>query len=83
MKDYTIHGVPPTDVAVALRCEADRARSEQMHGTAKRQESLALHIENAAHQLRNLLPEGHHLQMDVVFRAVPDVNPVLRPEFRS
>lgn len=81
MSEYTVRGVSTVDVAVALECEADRAESERFPGVAGRQRELALHLRNAERAMRKLVPEGHRLQMDVVFRFVPDVNPVLRPEF--
>lgn len=79
--EYTLRGVSTTDVAVALECEADRAASERFPGVAARQRELALHLRNAEHAMLKITPAGHRLQMDVTFRFVPDVNPVLRPEF--
>lgn len=81
--EYSIHINSPTDVAVALRCEADRASSEGFRHVAERQNALALHIENACHHLGKLAPEGYRLQLTIDFAFVADVNPVLRPEFRS
>jgi len=80
MSEYTIHA-SSIDVAVALECEADRAQAEQFAGVAKRQRELALHIRNAERIMRQLTPAGHRVQMDITFKFVPDVNPVLKPEF--
>lgn len=80
MNEYTIHGVSVLDTCVALECEADRAKREGFHGVADRQRAVALHLRNAERHMMAIAPAGHRVQMDVVFRVVPSVNPVLRPE---
>lgn len=79
---YSIH-IDPTDVVVALRCEADRAEAEQFPNVAKRQRALALHIENATHHLRSITPNGYRLALTIDFHFQANVNPSLRPEFRD
>jgi len=81
MNEYRLRGVSTSDVCVALDCEADRATSEQMHGVAKRQRELSLHLRNADRAMEKLTPAGYRLQMDVVFHFVPTVNPSWKPEF--
>lgn len=81
--EYTLRGVSTVDVAVALECEADRAQREQFPGVAGRQRELALHLRNAERTMRELTPAGHRVQMDITFKFVPNVNPVLKPEFWS
>lgn len=81
MSEYTVRGVSTVDVAVALECEADRAESERFPGVAGRQRELALHLRNAERAMQQLAPDGHRVQMDITFKFVPNVNPVLRPEF--
>ena len=81
MNIYSIHA-PTIDVVVALRCEAERARREGFPNTAKRQDALALHLENADIQMRDICPPGHQIQLTFRLEAVPTINPVLDPKFR-
>jgi hypothetical protein len=81
--EYTIHGAPITDVRVALECEADRAEREQFAHVAARQRALALHMANADAHLGKLAPDGYRVQLDLVFRIVPNVNAVLRKDLQS
>lgn len=81
MSEYTVHGVITTEVAVALECEADRAKREGFPGVEERQRKLALHLRNAERAMMALLPDGHRVQMDITFKFVPNVNPALKPEF--
>lgn len=81
--EYTLPGVITTEVVVALECEADRAKREGFPGVEARQRELALHLRNAERTMRKLVPEGHRLQMDITFKFVPNVNPVLKPEYWS
>jgi len=81
MNEYTLRGVSTQDVCVALDCEADRAAGEGFVGVEARQRELALHLRNAERAMQKLAPAGHRVQMDITFRLVPVVNPVLRPEF--
>lgn len=79
--EYTLHGVVTTEVVVALECEADRAKREGFPGVEGRQRNLALHLRNAERAMQQLRPDGHRVQMDITFRFVPNVNPVLKPEY--
>lgn len=72
--------VPVMDVYAGLKADADRARSERLKGTAIRQETLALHMQNAERVMQAFCPEGHRVRVALVYEWVPDVNPVLRPE---
>ena len=76
---YQIH-VSAVDLSVALDCEADRARSEEMFGTAERQARTARHVKNASRQLSRIVPDGYRLQCTIQFEFVPDVNPQLTDE---
>lgn len=76
---YQIH-VSAVDLSVALDCEADRAQSEEMYGTADRQRKTARHVKNASRQLAKLVPDGYRLQCTIQFEFVPDVNPQLTDE---
>lgn len=82
LNQYVIRGVSPIDVTVALRCEADRATRDGFPSVVERQTKLALHLENAVAHLQANLPEGHRVQVDIVVDVVPNVNPVLLPEYR-
>jgi aspartate aminotransferase-like enzyme len=83
--EYRIRSVPPTDLYAALRCEADRAEREGFGRTAERQRALALHLENAVLTLASLAGDDTRLrvQVDIAVHLVPNVNPVLRPEYRA
>jgi aspartate aminotransferase-like enzyme len=81
MNDYSF-SVNPNELAVALDCEADRAASEGFKGVEKRQRADAEHIRNAVHHMGKLRPEGYRIETEIVFRLVPDVNPVARAEYR-
>ena len=71
------------DLAVALRCEADRAEREKFPNVAERQRKAALHLENAEHHMRKLIPKGYRLRLDLVFSFEPAVNAQLQPEYRK
>ena len=78
---YAIH-VPPTDLSVALDCEADRAEKERFPNVAKRQRELALHIRNASHHATQHCPEGFRVQFTLQVEYVLNVNPSLKDECR-
>lgn len=71
-----------TDLAAALRCEAKAAAADGLKNLADRQEAVALHIDNAMHQMQAICPEGHHVTTEIVFSFAPSVIATLKPEFR-
>jgi hypothetical protein len=82
--EYRIRSVPPSDLGAALRCEADRAEREGFGHVAERQRALALHLENAVVTVARLAGDAElRVEVDIVVHLVPNVNPVLRPEFRA
>jgi hypothetical protein len=79
---YEIRSVPTGDLLSALRIAAETARSEGFPNVAERDDALALHIENAIRTVASLAGDRElRVQVDLVVRLVPNVNPVLRPEY--
>ena len=81
MTEYAFH-IVAMDTSVAFDCEADRAEAEGMTGVAQRQRAAALHLRNAVHHMQQLCPDGFRVETRIVVSHVPDVNPVLRDEYR-
>lgn len=81
MNKYSFE-VSAVDVSVAFSCEADRAKKEQFPNVEKRQRENALHVDNAVHHMKKICPEGFRVKTEIVVSHVPDVNPVLREEYR-
>jgi hypothetical protein len=71
------------DLSVALDCEADRAQREGFKHVTERQRASALHIRNAVSHMSIHKPEGYRVRTRVVVDYVPDVNPVLKDEYRK
>ena len=81
MGNYSFH-VSAVDTWVALECEADRAEREGFKGVAERQRAVALHLRNAEHHMEKICPEGFRTEVKIVVSHVPDVNAVLKDEYR-
>ena len=81
MSEYTFH-IEATDTSVAFDCEADRAEREGFKNVAKRQRATALHLRNAVHHMQSICPEGHRVATRIIVEHVPDVNSVLKDEYR-
>lgn len=82
MAEYSFH-VDSTDLSVAYDCEADRAEREKFPNVAKRQRANALHVRNAVHHMQQICPEGYITVTKIVVEHVPNVNSVLRDEYRN
>lgn len=83
MRDTYVIPFNSTDLSAALINEAKLAEREGLHGLSKRQEAMAVHVQNAADRMAELCPAGHRVQMSIVFEVTPDVNPVLSREDRQ
>ena len=81
MNEYTIH-ISAMDTSVAFDCEADRAAREGFKGVEERQRATALHLRNAVHHMAEVCPEGYRVQTRIVVEHVPNVNAVLKDEYR-
>ena len=81
MAEYSFH-VDATDMHVALDCEADRAEREGFDCVAKRQRAKALHLRNAVHHMQSICPDGFLIETKIVVAHVPNVNAVLKDEYR-
>ena len=82
MSEYSFH-VCSTDLSVAFDCEADRADREQFPNVAKRQRENALHVKNAVHHMQQICPDGYRVETKIVVSHVPNINPVLKDEYRK
>lgn len=83
MRDTYVIPFNSTDLHAALLNEAKLAEREGLQGLAKRQEAMAVHVQNAADQMQELCPAGYRVQVSIVFEVTPDVNPVLSAQARQ
>jgi len=82
MDDYSFT-VSAQDTSVAFDCEADRAAREGFTHVRDRQRANALHLRNAVAHMSEHCPKGYRIETRIVVSYVPDVNPVLRDEYRK
>ncbi|AYN57996.1 hypothetical protein HWB90_gp046 [Mycobacterium phage Fowlmouth] len=75
--------VASMDLSVAFDCEADRAEREGFTGVAERQRANTLHLRNAVDHMVKHCPEGYRVKTEIVVSFVPNVNPVLKDEYRK
>lgn len=81
MSEYSFE-VSAVDASVAFDCEADRAEREGFDAVVNRQRASALHLRNAIHHMQQLCPDGYRVQTKIVVSHIPNVNPVLKDEYR-
>jgi hypothetical protein len=80
MTEAVLRGVPLMDVTAGLTQSARIAHDEGMSNTGRRCEELAKEMRNGYRHMVALCPKGFSVQVDMVFRIVPDVNWVLNDD---